>query len=176
MKKTQNHRIPTALWAEFQASVTALGENPDRRAFLALILDWIRKNPKIFNTEPFTNYGICDFAKIHEDEMPVEYSAFVADDFRHFKETITRYDTRKTDSIARFIRDTLEELITIEVDRQCPNCHSNFMLAFTGRQKMMLAFVCKVCGHSHYSDGGAVGTDTLDYASADDLRQAGLIQ
>ncbi|WP_157160308.1 hypothetical protein [Cupriavidus sp. BIS7] len=176
MKKTQTHRIPTALWTEFQASVIALDDNPGRRELLALILEWIRKSPKIFDAEPFASYGLGNFAKLHEDEMPVEHSAFVMDDVKHFKETVSRYDARKSDSIARFIRDTLEDLITIEVDRQCPNCRSDFMLAFTGRQKMSLAFVCKICGHSHYSDGSPIVADTLDYASTEYLRQAGLIQ
>lgn len=177
MKKAQRHRIPATLWTGFKASVIALGNNPSRREILALILDWTRKNSKLLDTEPFASYGLMNFINLNEGEMPVEHSAFTNDDFRHFKETISKYNPDKTDSIARFIRDTLEELIVIEVDKTCPNCHSDFMLVFLSKQKMELALVCKICGHSNYLDGSAIGeADKLDYASRDSLWRAGLIQ
>ncbi|WP_086936648.1 MULTISPECIES: hypothetical protein [Pseudomonas] len=166
--------LPTKVWGEFQSAVSALADEASSRQILELILHWIRSNYQYLDCEPFTTYGFDRVMKVNERAMPVERSCFTAVDLMNFKNTIMKRQPREGEAIARFLRDTIEELITVEVDEQCPRCKSDGGRIFIGRYNGLLACQCGVCGYSHYSDGTRVKSDELDFASEIQLRELGL--
>ncbi|WP_232924253.1 hypothetical protein, partial [Pseudomonas syringae] len=149
-------------------------ETPSRQV-LEVILFWMRSNRKYLTGEPCSVYGFDSLAKIDEREIPVEYSSFKVSDLITFKSIVLKRQARDVDSIARFLRDTIEELATVEVDEQCPRCESEGMRAFIGKYNGLLAYQCNVCGYSNYSDGSRVENDGLEFASERQLRELGLI-
>ena len=48
-------------------------------------------------------------------------------DLINFKSIILKRQARDVEAIARFLRDTVEELATVEIDEQCPKCESEGM-------------------------------------------------
>lgn len=168
--------LPTKVWGEFQLAVSALADEAPSRQVLELLLCWTRSNYQHLDCEPYTTYGFDRIVKVNEREMPVERSCFKVADLINFKNTILKRQSQEGEAIARFLRDTVEELITVEVDEQCPKCKSAGGRIFIGRYNGLLAYQCGVCGHSHYSDGTRVKRDELDFASEMQLRELGLNQ
>ena len=166
--------LPTKVWREFQSAVSALADEAPSRQILELILCWIRSNYQHLACEPYTTYGFDRVIKVNEREMPVERSCFKVTDLINFKSTILKRQPREGEAIARFLRDTIEELITVEVDEHCPKCKSDGMRIFIGRYNGLLAYQCGVCGYSHYSDGARVKSGELDFVSEMQLRELGL--
>ena len=167
--------LPIKIWHEFQSVVETLSDGTPVRKVLEVILFWVKSNQKYLAGEPFSAYGFDSFAKLDEREIPVEYSSFKISDLINFKSIVLKCQARDVESIARFLRDTIEELATVEVDKQCPRCESEGMRAFIGKHNGLLAYQCNVCGCSHYSDGARVENDGLEFASEKQLRELGLI-
>lgn len=168
--------LPIKVWSEFQSAVSVLADEAPSRQVLELILCWIRSNYQHFACEPYTTYRFDKVVKIDEREMPVDRSCFKAADLVNFKKIILNRQPREGEAIARFLRDTIEELITVEVDEQCPSCKSDGVRIFIGRYNGLPAYQCSVCGYSHYSDGSRVKGDELDFASEMQLRELGFNQ
>lgn len=169
------HTLPTKIWYEFQSVVGTLSEETPLRKVIEVILFWMRSNHKYLTGEPFSVYGFDNFTKLDEKQIPVEYSSFKVSDLINFKNVILKRQARDVESIARFLRDTIEGLATVEVDEQCPRCESEGMRAFIGKYNGLLAYQCNVCGYSHYSDGSRVENGGLEFASEKQLRDHGLI-
>lgn len=167
--------LPKNVWQELQLAVAALSDETPLRHALEIILFWIRNNYKYLVGEPFSIYGFDTLAKIDEGAMPVEHSSFKASDLTNFKNVILRRQAREVDAIARFLRDTVEELSTVEVDEQCPRCDSEGMRVFIGGDNGLLAYQCNVCGFAHYSDGSRVAVGGLEFVREMKLRELGLI-
>lgn len=163
------------IWHELQSAVTFLNEDSSLRDVLELILRWLRSNYECFTVEPFSTYSFDELANIDEKSMAVNFSTFKPSDIAHFKKIILGCQAREVEAIARFLRDTIEELVTIEIDEQCPRCESDGMRVFIGKQNGLLAYQCSVCGHSHYSDGSKVEVGGLEFASEVRLRELYLI-
>ncbi|WP_226502812.1 hypothetical protein [Pseudomonas sp. MWU16-30317] len=167
--------LPVYVWRELQLAMTLLDENSSLREALGVILLWIRDNYKYFTVEPFSTYGIDEFSHIDENLMPVEFSSFLPGDIAHLKKVIFGYQANEAELIARFLRDTMEALVTVETDRQCPRCQSDGMRIFVGKYNGLLAYQCNVCGHSTYSDGSKVGGGELEFVSEKRLRELNMI-
>jgi hypothetical protein len=163
------------VWREFQSAVDKLNEKSTPREVLGIMLAWLRSRHDFFTKQPFCNYGFAQIMKMKEESLPVEYSRL---DILHFKKIILSYDyasAKNVESIAGFLRDSIEELVTLEVEKQCPNCESWDMVFYVGKYNGLLAYVCRVCGHSRYLDGSKVGTDELDFVYNNKLKEVGMI-
>lgn len=167
--------LPIKIWAEFQLAVATLSDEASSRQVLEVILFWIRSNYRHLAGKPFSVYGFDSLAKIDEKEIPVEYSSFKVSDLINFKSIILKRQARDVEAIARFLRDTVEELATVEIDEQCPKCESEGMRVFIGKDNQLLACQCNVCGCSHYSDGSKVESGGVEFPSEMQLRGFGLI-
>lgn len=166
--------LPVHAWRKLQLTVVQLHEKSSSREIFDVLVLWLRENHEHLNAEPFSTYGINAFSLIDESSMPIEFSSFVLSDLIHVKKTILEYLPKDVESIARFLRDTMESLMTVELDKQCPNCQSDGMHVFIGKQSGRLVFQCGICGHSHYADGSKV-QEALDFASKKKLRELKLI-
>ena len=167
--------LPVYVWRELQLAMTLLDENSSLREVFVVVLSWIRGDYKCFTVEPFSTYRFDEFSHIDENLMPVEFSSFLLSDIAHLKKVIFGCQANETEAIARFLRDTLEQLITVEVDRKCPRCLSDGMRIFMGRYNGLLAFQCNVCGHSTYSDSYKVGSGELEFVNEKKLRELNMI-
>ncbi len=163
------------VWHELQAAVASLNDESSVMDVLGIILSWLRRNHECFSVEPFSVYGLNELSRANEKLMPVDFSTFRVGDVKHFRKVILGYRAKDVDAIARFLRDTLEELITIEVDGQCPRCESMGRRIFIGKQNGLLAFQCNVCGRAHYSDGSKVEIGGLEFIDEVRLRELGLV-
>ncbi|MBP5100943.1 hypothetical protein [Pseudomonas protegens] len=167
--------IPASVWRELQLAIAQFSDNASLRDFLDVLLSWVRGNSKLMELESFSLYGFKEFIEVDEDSMPIGFSSVTHGDIAHFKKAILGYSSRDAESIARFLRDTLEALITVEVNEKCPNCENDWMRAFIGRNNGRLAYQCDVCGCSRYSDGTRVEAGGLVFVSEEKLRGFGLI-
>lgn len=167
--------IPVRVWRELQLAVVQLNAQSSLRDLLVTILSWIRSNANLSESEPFSAYGFSSFLELNEGSMPVEFSSLRNSDIDHVKRAILSYRPNEAESITRFLRDTLEALITIEVNRRCPNCENEWMRAFIGKNNGLLAYQCDVCGCARYSDGSRVEVGGLTFVSQEQLRGFGLI-
>jgi hypothetical protein len=162
-------------WIEFQKTVAAMGDNSSPREILNTILNWLRRYSEIFSSEPFASYGFYRFLLLKEENCPVKKSSMHGVEFENFKKIIKKYRTKDTESIARYLRDTLEILVVMEVDRQCPRCGCWGMGVYKNSQDGRIAFECRQCGFASYLDGSRVSANELTFASNDDLRNTGLM-
>jgi len=78
-----------------------------------VVLSWIRGDYKCFTVEPFSTYRFDEFSHIDENLMPVEFSSFLLSDIAHLKKVIFGCQANETEAIARFLRETLEQLMSI---------------------------------------------------------------
>lgn len=163
------------VWHELQSAVARMSDKSSLRDMLDVILLWLRRNYECFSVEPFSTYNFHELSRMEEKLMPVEFSTFRLSDLAHLRKVILRYNAKDVEAIARFLRDTIEELVTIEIDEQCPRCESHGMRIFVGKQNRLLAFQCNVCGHAHYSDGSKVEVGGLEFVREVRLRELGLI-
>ncbi|MEZ2126792.1 MULTISPECIES: hypothetical protein [unclassified Sinorhizobium] len=113
---------------------------------------------------------------MNEKQLPVASSAMTSGDILHFRTVILKYKEGDLDAIARFLRDSFEEIAILEIDKECRNCGSWGMKVYVGHSNELLAYECKVCGYSEYSDGTKVKGERLDFADIDRLEKSGLIQ
>lgn len=168
--------LPVYVWRQLQMAVMPLNEKSSMRDVLGVVLLWGRSNHKYLTAEPFSSYGFEELLRVKEDNMPVEYSAFLPSDIIHFRKGVLHYQSKDGEYIARFLRDTVEALITVEVEMQCSGCASGCIQVFIGKYNGMLAYQCKVCGYSQYIDGSRVEAGGMDFVSEEKLRGIGLIQ
>ncbi|WP_055137388.1 hypothetical protein [Pseudomonas corrugata] len=167
--------LPVHVWRKFQSAMAQLHEGSSSRETLEVILSWIRDGYRYFTVEPFSVYGFDEFSQMDEGAMPVEFSSYLPSDLAHLKKVILEYQSKDVEFIAQFLRDTLEALITVELDKQCPDCKSDGVRIFIGKHNGLLAYQCNVCGRSHYSDGSKVGRGELEFVSAKKLREFNVI-
>ncbi|GLR12976.1 hypothetical protein GCM10007907_17660 [Chitinimonas prasina] len=168
--------IPVKIWRNLQSEVASLERDARPREILKVILLWIRCNSQHLMLEPFLDYGFDMIKDLNEDSMPVEFSSLRSSDLSNFVNVIAKRKNKEVNAIAQFLRDVVEELVTVELDKECPNCGSFGMRAFVGKGNGKLAYQCSVCGHSHYVDGARVERDGLAFATEKNLRELGVIQ
>lgn len=162
-------------WVEFQDSIAAMDDNSSARQILNVILSWLRQYPQVFLNHPYSDYAFDRFGSLVEADCPVERSPMHGAEFVAFKRIIANTRVRDAESIARYLRDTLETLVLLEVDRQCPRCQNCIMHVYKNRYDGRTAFQCRQCGFAHYLDGSRVGANELTFAFNEDLHRAELI-
>ncbi|WP_296246868.1 hypothetical protein [Pseudomonas sp. UBA4194] len=167
--------LPRKIWHDFQLVVEDLSDETPLRYVFEMILYWVKSNHEHLAGEPFSVYGFNTITNIDERDIPVEYSSFSVGDLINFKRVILKRQAREVEAIARFLRDTIESLGTVEVDEKCPRCESEGMRVFIGKYNGLLAYQCNVCGYAHYSDGSRVESGGLEFAGERQLREFGLI-
>lgn len=166
--------LPSA-WTELQRTVSAMPESSDPREILSTLLTWLAKNSETVCDEPFLSYGLDRFLGLDIDSYPFDMSSMRGAEFEHFKKVIKRYSSEDAENIARYLRDTLESLIVLEVDRQCPRCESWGMGAYKDCRDERIIFECRQCGFASYSDGVRASHAETTFSSIEDLRKVGLI-
>lgn len=168
-------KLMRSQWTEFQNAIAAMDDNSSPRAILSVILSWLRKYPETFSTGEFSVYGVNRFLELREENCPVETSPMHGDEFAHFRNIIKKYGQNDIESIARYLRDTLETLVVMEADRQCPRCERWGMGIYKNSNDGRMAFECRQCGFAVYSDGSRVGANELTFASTENLNGIDLI-
>ncbi|TLK33552.1 hypothetical protein FEM24_35660, partial [Pseudomonas aeruginosa] len=116
--------LPIRVWTDFQSAVRLLSAEASPKEVLDLILNWIKRNRKFFLSGSFAVYGFEEFLGLSGEEMPVNFSNFSSSELENFKKFTFKYQAKDVDYIAQFLRDVIETLITVEVDKKCPNCNS----------------------------------------------------
>ena len=77
--------------------------------------------------------------------------------------------------IARYLRDTLEALAVMEVDKQCPRCKCWGLNVYKDKESKEIIFECAQCGYLRDMDGNGIKVKELVFASDEDLHSAGLV-
>jgi hypothetical protein len=167
--------LMSSQWVEFQNAIAAMADNSSSQEILNAILNWLSQYSEVLASEPFATYGFERFLILKDGNYPVEKSSMHGVEFEHFKKIIKKYGAKEVESIARYLRDTLEALVVMEVDRKCPKCENWGMGVYKNSQDGRIALECRQCGFASYLDGSRVGANELTFASNDDLRGAGLI-
>lgn len=162
-------------WDEFQRAIAAMYDNALPRDIANAILTWLRQYPETFLNGPFSDYSFDRFLSLQEEDYPVEVSRMRDAEFINFKKIIKKYSAEDAESIARFLRDTLETLVVLMVDKQCPRCEASEMGIYKNSEDGRIAFECRQCGFANYLDGAKVGTKKLTFALTENLHEAGFI-
>ncbi|WP_073222821.1 hypothetical protein [Massilia sp. CF038] len=168
-------KLTRSQWAEFQNTMAEMDDDSSPREILNVILGWLRKNSEIFSDEPFSIFGINRFLELREENCPVESSPMHGVEFANFRKIIKKYGCDDIENIARYLRDTLETLVVMEADRQCPRCERWGMGIYTNSEDGRMAFECRQCGYGVYTDGSRVGANELTFASTEGLRGIDLL-
>lgn len=168
-------RLTSTQWCEFKKTIGGMPNDAKPREILNAILSWLRQYSEIFSCDPFLFYQFNKFININDKNLPVEASPMHGIEFENFRKIIYRYKMKDIESIARYLRDVLERLIILEVDRQCPRCDYWGLGIFKDSKDGRVIFECKQCGFSMYEDGSRANDSEFSFAESDDLRNAGLI-
>jgi hypothetical protein len=168
-------KLSISEWKEFQIKLIAMPEISTPREILKEILGWFLNNSEIILDSPFSSYGLERYLGLEIDRYPVDISPMRGAEFEHFKKAIKRYSPREADSIARYLRDTLESLVVLEVDNQCARCEHWGRKAYKSVREERIVFECGQCGFASYADGSSATSDETTFASIADLKNAGLI-
>lgn len=142
---------------------------------LRVLLLFVRECSDALGEEPFLAYGLKQFATLHAEDYPIEFTSSSEAEVSHLMAVIRRSKHKKIDGIAMLLRDILEQLLVVESDRDCPRCASSGMGIFKSGIDGRLALMCKHCGHGIYLDGSKMATGALLMATTTDLRDAALI-
>ncbi|MDM9645787.1 hypothetical protein [Rhizobium sp. S163] len=168
-------KLPKSIWIDFQRSVSGLNDKSSPREVLETVLNWLRNNEEMLSDGPFAAYGFGRFIAMDEHKLPVQHSSMIPSDIPHFRDIILRYNEYDLEPIARFLSDTIEEIVVLQVARPCQNCGFNSMKVYTSSFTGLLAFECSVCGYAEYSNGVKIQSDRLDFADTLTLEAAGLL-
>lgn len=142
---------------------------------LRVLLQFLRECSEALSEEPFLAYGLKQFATLHAEDYPIEFTSSSEAEVSHLMAVIRRSKNKKVDGIAMLLRDILEQLLVVESDRDCPRCASGGMGIFKSGLDGRLALMCKHCGHGIYLDGSKMEAGALVVATTTDLRDAALI-
>jgi RNase P subunit RPR2 len=127
-----------------------LHELPDEKLsaseLLSVLLNFLRNCSLALDEEPFFLYGLNQFSTLHAEDYPVEFTSSSDAEVRHMIAVLKRNETSSARSIAQLLRDTLEQLLVVEFDRDCPRCASNGMGIFKNHSDDRVALLCKQCG------------------------------
>lgn len=165
--------ISPKIWKEFQQALNDLKEDAKPSETLAMVLEWMRKYPNIFNKPPFSLYLLSRYLEIDVQEYPIEYSIAAMNNnwLSHTKRISSRYQSKDVEHIARFLSKTLESLLIIEIeDVNCPVCaHGGVNIYANKITPSRLAFECGQCGNAWYMDGVKVSIGEIDFAKTANL-------
>jgi hypothetical protein len=142
---------------------------------LRMLLQFLRECSEVLDEEPFVGYGLKQFAALHAEDHPIEFTSSSEAEVRHLMAIIRSSRHKKVDAISMLLRDILEQLLVVESDRDCPRCGSGGMGIFKSGSDGRLALMCKHCGHGVYLDGSKMAVGALAVPTTTDLRNAALI-
>nr|WP_134794007.1 hypothetical protein [Pseudomonas aeruginosa] len=111
--------LPIRVWTDFQSAVRLLSAEASPKEVLDLILNWIKRNRKFFLSGSFAVYGFEEFLGLSGEEMPVNFSNFFIIRVREFlRNLLSNIRLRMWTILRNFLRDVIETLITVEVDKK----------------------------------------------------------
>lgn len=168
-------KILPSQWMDFQKMVAVMPNDSEPIEVLKSILRWLMDNSEIILSEPFLSYKLGRFLDLQLDCYPVDMSSIRGAEFDHFKKVIKKYNSQDAESIARYLRDTLESLVVLEVDKDCPKCEHWGVGAYKSCHDERIVFECRQCGYVFDADSANESTDEFTFASIEDLRRAGLL-
>jgi hypothetical protein len=161
------------IWKEFQQALNNLKEDAKPRETLAMVLEWMRKYPDMFNKLPFSQYSFNRYLDLDVQEYPVEYSIAAMDNgwLSYIKNISNKCEPKEVQYIAQFLNKTLENLLMIEIeDVNCPVCaHGGVNIYANKINPSRLAFECGQCGNAWYMDGVKVSIGEIDFAKTANL-------
>ena len=137
---------------------------------LRVLLQFLSECPEALSEGPFLAYGLKQFATLRAEDYPIEFTSSSEAEVSHLIAVIKRSKHKKADGIAMLLRDTLEQLLVVESDRNCPQCASGGMGIFKSGFDGRLALMCKHCGNDIYLDGSKREAGALVVATTADLR------
>lgn len=167
-------KLTSSQWGDFQNAIASLPDRSLPQEILITILDWLRRNFEICSSEPFASYRLDRFLELNVKNCPTEAPPMEGTEFEHFKKIMKKYTAKDTENIAMYLRDTLESLVVLEVNKQCLKCERWGLGAYKNGRDGRIAFECRHCGIATYLDGTRVGPDELTFACNDDLREIDL--
>ncbi len=161
-------------WLSFIREL-ALKEELSAIDLLGMLLQLLKDCGATLSDNPFFAYGLTEFILVKQEDCPIQFTSFSDADVPHFKDVAATYAKKPDSTIASFLRFTLEEMLVVESDRDCPRCGSGGMGIFKSGSDGRLALMCKHCGHGVYLDGSKMAVGALAVPTTTDLRNAALI-
>ncbi|EMI50848.1 hypothetical protein C405_04187 [Stenotrophomonas maltophilia AU12-09] len=119
--------------------------------------------------EPFLSYGFDLMVNMDGrlDEYP--FAEIGEADVGRVYLRATQLRNASDDGFAQFVRDLMEELVAVEIDRVCFRCGEAYMRAYMGLISFTPAFQCDVCGYGEFLNGSALRGERLRFITLKEL-------
>lgn len=137
------------------------------------IISWLKSEPLVLKEAAIHGYNFEEYTNLIPDNYPIHESNFSGPEIEYFKRSLQRYETGPIESAFQFLRDSLEKLFFLQIERECPNCGC---WEFSVHKEMVtncLVDMCNQCGNAYFKDGTRLKTGRLYFASNDDLKNLG---
>jgi hypothetical protein len=145
------------------------------REILDGVLTWLRKYPEVSKGQYWILYGFDKFINMCELSLPVDNSTMHGDEFEHFRRVILKYKNTDESKICMILRDGIEKLIMLEVERECLNCGCGNAKLFKRTTDLKIVCVCNQCGWVTDKNNCKTDGSSVTFPTKNDLMHAELL-
>lgn len=157
-------------WCELQDDLLSLSANSSATQVVEIVVSWMAKNANLLNSKPFVLYNFHQYFLMNVNDYPIELAVKKNGiNIDSFRKSVCNYDSIKLESIAMFLRDSLEEFFIVESDKDCPRCEQPCMGIWLNSVNKRVVYECKICGFSMFPNG-EYNTDTIIIPTKKDLK------
>lgn len=149
--------------------LSGVNNNSGARGVVEALIQWIIECEGEVRREPFLSYGFDLMVSMDGrlDEYP--FAEIGEADVGRVYSRATRLRSASDDDVAQFVRDLMEGLVAVEIDRVCSRCGEAYMREYMGLISVVPAFQCDVCGYGEFLDGSALRGERLRFLTLKEL-------
>ncbi|MCZ7843067.1 MULTISPECIES: hypothetical protein [Stenotrophomonas maltophilia group] len=156
------------------SGLSSVNNNSGARGVVEALIQWVMECEGEVRREPFLSYGFDLIVNMDGrlDEYP--FAEIGEADVGRVHSRATQLRNASDDGVAQFVRDLMEELVAVEIDRVCSRCGEAYMRAYMGLISFTPAFQCDVCGYGEFLNGSALRGERLRFITLKELESFGI--
>jgi Zn ribbon nucleic-acid-binding protein len=160
-------------WNDFRSIILDIEQDDALLSIFTKISEFYLANKRYFPLDLINLYKIDELVNIDPEDYPILRSESTPSCFKN----LLSINPSKAETVLMFIRDSLWEIIVLNVDIQCPHCSQEIGLsALFDVETEIVVLECIQCGHIQTTDNQPYETpNILHVAKTKDLIAAGLL-
>ena len=139
------------------------------------IVGWVERNSTTLVGSPYADYGFGMILMMAGSVDNYRFGYFDRRDVDRIKRRVSEFKPSDVMAMCQFLRDLMEELVVVEVDKTCIRCGESYMLAYSAVSMYAIVYQCVACGFSCFSDGSDLSGEGVRFLTEQELVSEGFV-
>jgi predicted RNA-binding Zn-ribbon protein involved in translation (DUF1610 family) len=146
--------MPFVTYRDLVSTFFSMDDGATGRDVVSSIVGWVERNSTTLVGSPYADYRR---------------------DVDRIKRRVSEFKPSDVMAMCQFLRDLMEELVVVEVDKTCIRCGESYMLAYSAVSMYAIVYQCVACGFSCFSDGSDLSGEGVRFLTEQELVSEGFV-